>query len=174
MKKIFLILGILSFCLIVHAQKNKRFIFSTAIGSGIDMTMPIHTPFTWQLTGHYKLNEQVLVGAGTGFSFYEKMLIPVYADIKFLITQPRKITPFIEGSGGYSFVPYKNTNGGLYLYPSLGVQYSISKEHQLYMTLGYEIQKFERLKTFTNPLYTAEFVEKLNHNLVSLRIGYTF
>lgn len=48
---------------------------------------------------------------GTGLSIYEKALIPLFANVKFAITKPRKFTPYIECGVGYSFAPDKNANG---------------------------------------------------------------
>ena len=110
----------------------------------------------------------------TGLSIYEKALIPLFADAKFLIIKPRKFTPYIECGVGYSFAPDKNANGGFYLNPSAGVEYSICKSKKLFLALGYESQKIERLKTQKQSLFTAEFAEKLSHNAISIKIGFIF
>ena len=113
-------------------------------------------------------------GIGTGLSIYEKALIPLFADAKFLIIKPRKFTPYIKCGVGYSFAPDKNANGGFYLNPSAGVEYSIYKSKKLFLALGYESQKLEQLKTQKQSLFTAEFAEKLIHNAISIKIGFIF
>lgn len=160
--------------LVANAQETKCFSFATTIGTGIDMSTPSSTPFSWQVTGHYNLNNRFAVGLGTGLSFYEKLLIPLYADVKFMIIKPKKITPFLECAAGYSFAPDKDANGGFFLNPSVGVQYSIHNDKKLFLALGYEIQKLERLKKYENQFIATEFSEKLNHNLLSFKVGFMF
>lgn len=156
------------------AQKKEHFTFATSVGTGIDMSEPAATPFSLQVLGYYAINKRFSVGVGTGLSIYEKVLIPLFADTKFLIIKPRKFTPYIECGVGYSFAPNKNANGGFYLNPSAGVEYSICKSKKLFLALGYESQKFERLKTQKQSLFTAEFAEKLSHNAISIKIGFMF
>ena len=63
----------------VKAQTNgeSKISFATTIGTGLSMSTPSSTPFTWQVLGYYKLTDRWSTGVGTGLSFYEKMLIPV-------------------------------------------------------------------------------------------------
>jgi len=53
--------------------------------------------------GYYNLTEKWSLGAGTGLSFYEKMLIPLYGDVRFQIGRERKFTSYLEFAAGYSF-----------------------------------------------------------------------
>lgn len=101
-------------------------------------------------------------------------LIPLFADAKFLITKPIKFTPYIECGVGYSFAPDKNANGGFYLNPSVGIENSIYESKKLFLALGYESQKLEQLKTQKQSLFTAEFAERLNHNAISIKIGFIY
>lgn len=174
MKKIAYILAILLIGMVVNAQEVKRFSFSTTLGTGIDMSEPSSTPFVWQAAGYYNVNNRFAIGVGTGLSVYEKLLIPLFADVKFLIIKPKKFTPFVECGVGYSFAPNKHANGGGFLSPSVGVQYTLSQEKKLFLALGYEVQKLERLKTYKDDYLTTEFSEKLNHNLISVKVGFIF
>ena len=45
---------------------------------------------------------------------------------------------------------------------------------KLLVQMGYDMQKLERLKRSENDIVSAEFVEKLNHNIISLKIGFEF
>ena len=159
MKKIILLIIVSCTVVMATAQQTERFTFATSVGTGIDMNEPSATPFTWQALGYYAINKRFSVGIGTGLSIYEKALIPLFADAKFLITKPRKFTPYIECGVGYSFAPDKNANGGFY---------------KLFLALGYESQKLEQLKTQKQSLFTAEFAEKLSHNAISIKIGFIF
>lgn len=174
MKKTIFTLLIYFVCLSTQAQKNDRLTFSIAIGTGIDLTQPASTPFTWQITGNYKLHPRFSFGIGTGLSFTQKMLIPLFANLKFDLTKPAKFTPFIAGDAGYGFAPSPNASGGLYFHPSLGLGYTIYPDHLLFMAIGYEIQKLERTKTVRNSFFTTEYIEKLNHHWISIRIGFAF
>ena len=174
MKKIILLM--IASCTIATAtaRQKEHLTFATSVGTGIDMSKPATTPFSWQVLGYYTINKQFSAGIGTGISIYEKTLIPVFANVKFTITKLKKFTPYIECGVGYSFAPYKNANGGFYLNPSAGIQYSVYRNKRLFLALGYESQKIERVKTQEQPLFTAEFAEKLNYNVISIKIGFMF
>lgn len=175
MKKIFLTLIVL-FAVVtgVKAQDSDHFSFATTIGTGIPMSTPASTPFEWQVLGYYNFNHRFSAGVGTGISVYEKALIPLFADAKFNITKPRKFTPYLECGAGYSFAPDKNANGGLYLNPSVGVQWAVCTKMKLLFAVGYEMQKYERLKNYNNQYFETEFKEQLNHNSISIKIGVLF
>lgn len=66
MKKIFLTLVVL-FAVVagVKAQDSDRFSFATTIGTGIAMSTPSSTPFTWQVLGYYNFNQRFSAGIGT-------------------------------------------------------------------------------------------------------------
>lgn len=174
MKKRACILAILLIGMIANAQEARHFDFATTLGTGIKMSEPSSTPFEWQVTGYYNINKRFAVGVGTGLSFYEKLLIPLFVDAKFLIIKPKKFTPFVECGIGYSFAPGKHANGGGYLNPSVGVQYTLFQDKKLFLSLGYEVQKLERLKTYKDSYLATEFSEKLNHNLISVKVGFIF
>ena len=174
MKKFILLIIVSCTVAMATAQQTERFTLATSVGTGIDMNEPSGSPFTWQVLGYYAIIKRVSVGIGTGLSIYEKALIPVFADTKFLIVKPQKFTPYIKCGVGYGFAPNKNANGGFYLNPSIGVEYSICESKKLFLALGYESQKLERLKTQKQLLFTAEFAEKLSHNLISIKIGFMF
>lgn len=174
MRKIVFALLLVITSVTLNAQLPERLSLSTSIGTGISMSAPASTPFTWQILGHYEINNRFSAGIGSGVSCYEKVLIPLFADVKFAITKPRKFTPYLECGIGYSFAPNKNANGGFYLNPSVGVQYKIHHKMLLFFALGYELQKLERLKRYENSLLITEFAEKLNHNSISLKIGFIY
>ena len=77
MKKFIFTLILLS-CITIYADgqtDNKHFSYTTYIGTGLSMSQPSCTPFTWQIMGHYHINQRLTIGAGSGLSIYEKALI---------------------------------------------------------------------------------------------------
>lgn len=170
---------IILLCIAVSSAKaqnifKEKISFATTIGTGLSMSEPSCTPFTWQVLGYYSLTERWSVGAGTGLSSYEKMLIPVYGNIRFQIGRERKFTPYAECATGYSFAPSGNTNGGFFMNPSIGIQYPLKNKMKLQLAVGYELQELERLKRHTDNYFLKEFEEQLSHHSISFKIGLRF
>lgn len=173
MKKATLIL--LLILLVQTAQgQTRRFSYAMTIGTGIALNEPSSTPFSWQVAGYYNIGSRFSAGIGTGVSCYEKTLIPLFGDVRFLMIRPRRFTPFLECSAGYAFAPGKDANGGLYFNPSIGVKYALRSGIKLLLSTGYEIQKMERLKSYNDNYVSSGFSEKLRHNSISLKAGILF
>lgn len=174
-RTIFIILLSIS-AISVKAQNmlKEKISFATTVGTGLSMTEPSVTPFTWQVLGYYNLTNRWAVGVGTGLSFYEKTLIPVYGDVRFQIGRERKFTPYAELAIGYSFAPTSNTNGGSFINPSIGVQYPLKNKMKLQLAVGYELQDLKRLKTHNDDYFSKEFAEQLNHHSISFKLGLRF
>lgn len=175
MKNWFLLLGmLLASSSAAQAQDSARVSVASTVGIGIALNSPASTPFSWHVVGYYNLHRRLAVGVGTGVSCYEKTLIPLFADLKFLVTRPRRFTPFVECGAGYGFATSCDANGGLLLNPSVGVQWAASPKLKVLLAVGYELQQMERLKQASTPYFTAEFAERLRHNSLSIRIGVLF
>jgi hypothetical protein len=156
-------------------NKECQISFVTTVGTALPvMNTSSSMPLTWQVLGYYHLAERWSVGVGTGLSFYEKTLIPVFGDVKFQIGKSRKFTPYAELGMGYSFAPESNANGGFFMNPSIGIQYPLKKKIKLQLAIGYELQELERLKTQTDSYFSKEFAEKLSHHSVSVKLGLSF
>lgn len=172
MKRIlFISIFVLAVILTYGQSDTHRFSYSTTIGTGMAMSTPSKTPFSWQVLGYYNLTPRWSVGAGSGISVYEKPLLPLFADVKFRIIKPRKWTPYIECGAGYSFALTKDAAGGFYLSPTIGIEYAICPKAKLLFSLGYELQKLERLKSYQDNHFFSEFQEQLNHNSLTFKIG---
>ncbi|MDR1115211.1 MAG: hypothetical protein LBL33_03510 [Tannerella sp.] len=166
-------------CIAVSSAKaqtgdESKISFATTVGTGLSMSEPSSTPFTWQVLGYYNLTGRWAAGVGTGLSFYEKMLIPVYGDIRFQIGRERKFTPYAELGAGYSFAVAGNTGGGFFLNPSIGIQYPLKNKMKLQLAVGYELQELERLKKHADNYFLKEFEERLNHHSISFKAGLRF
>jgi hypothetical protein len=157
-----------------NENKKCKYSFASTIGTAIPATTPSSTPFTWQVLGYYNLTERWAAGVGTGLSFYEKALIPLFGDVKFQIGRTRKFTPYTELGIGYSFAPENDANGGSFINPSFGIRYALKNDMKIQFAVGYELQELERLKEQTDDYYIKEFSEKLTHHSVSLKLGVIF
>lgn len=174
MKKIVFLVVIICIVSVVKAQVRERLSFASTVGTSFAMSVPKSMPFTWQILGYYNFNDRWAGGIGTGLSFYEKILVPLFGDVRFNLTRPRRYVPYLECGVGYSFASAKDACGGFYLNPSVGVQYTIGGKKKVLLAVGYERQAFERLKKHENRYFTAEFKERLYHDGISLRIGFMF
>ena len=106
--------------------------------------------------------------------FYEKALIPVFADIGYQLAAAKRWVPYLQCSMGYSFAPEKDVNGGYFFNSTIGIQYAIHDKTKLLLGIGYEIQNLERLKKHESNEYATEFQEKLHHNSISIKLGILF
>lgn len=177
MKKLFVVLAAMLLAapaIAVRGQKMPRFACSTAVGTGIALGRPASTPFVLRVTGYYNVGRRFSVGAGTGLSFYEKALVPLHADVKFLLARPRRFTPYAECAAGYAFALRDDANGGLLLAPAVGVQYALRGGMHLFFSAGYELQKLERLREYRGDRFSAAFCEKLGHGSLSFQVGVLF
>lgn len=176
MKKLLFIIALL-FATSFNANgqtDNSRFSYTTYFGTGIPMSKPSHTPFSWQVMSHYHINRRFAIGAGSGLSVYEKTLIPLYASVQFFLTRPKKFTPYLECNIGGVFAPAKEANGGLYLSPAFGGHLRITSKLKMNFAVGYELQKLNRLKKHTDDYFYTEFKEELSHSSFTFKIGVTY
>lgn len=174
MRKLFLVLFVICGGMIARGQETGRLTYTATAGVGIALNEPASTPFLWQVIGYYNLNKRFSAGVGTGISCYEKTSIPVFADIRFMVINPRQFTPYLSGAAGYAFVPAKRANGGLYVHPSAGVLYDFRNNLKFLLAVGYELQKSERLKDYEDSYFKTEFSEKLKHNSFVVKLGVVF
>lgn len=176
MKQIVFIILISMAFVTVKSQtiSDNRLSFATTIGMGFPVGKLSSNPVAWQVTGYYNLTDRWSVGIGTGLSFYEKTLIPVYGDIRFQIGRERKFTPYAGFATGYSFAPSDNAHGGYFLNPSIGIWFPLKNKLKLQLATGYELQYLERLKSQTDPYFRKEFSEKQSHHSLFIRLGLNF
>lgn len=156
-------------------KEDRRFAVATSLGSGIALNRPAKTPFTWQVKGYYGVTSRLFAGIGTGISVYEKTLLPVFAEAKYVLGRSREFTPYMACEAGYAFAfDRKEANGGLYLVPAIGVHYRVARGVRLTFAVGYELQKFDRVKSHRDDHFLTEFKERLSHQSVAFRLGVIF
>ncbi len=174
MKCKLIFLSIVLLPLVLKGQNEGKFGYTTTLGTNIPLSQPSHTPFIWHVLCHYHITQRLSAGGGTGLSFYEKMLIPVFADIKYKIGPNRRFTPYAACGAGYAFAPSKQATGGFYLNPSVGIYYPVNPMFGLQLAVGYEIQTLKRVKEQTDHSFAKAFEEKLNHRSLSIKLGLSF
>lgn len=174
MKRVIFLLAAAVAATAVSAQNASRFSCSVALGTGFVPGESASVPFVVRISGYYRVSPRFSAGAGTGLSFYEKSLIPFYADVRLLLARPRRFTPYAGCSAGYAFAVQREANGGLLLSPAFGVQYALCAKGRLFLEAGYEMQRLERLCGYAGPHFTAQFAEKLRHGTILLKIGFLF
>ena len=176
MKKFIFIFALLSFITVCADGQtdSRRLSYTTYIVTGFSMNQPSYTPFNWQIVSHYHISQRFAIGAGSGLSVYEKLLIPLYASAQFYITKPRRLTPYLECHIGGSFATDREANGGFYLSPSIGAQFKVNRKFKLNLMAGYELQKLERTKKQEDPYFHTTFKEELSHHSITLKIGLTY
>lgn len=155
-------------------KKPQQFTLSTSIGTGIAIDSPSQTPLLWQLCGYYNVSRRFSIGAGTGISVYEKILLPLFADAKFRLTKPHLFTPYLNCGIGYSVALSTDCNGGFLFSPGIGTEIPIYKKMKLFVSIGYEYQRLERIKKHKGEYFSAEFSEELRHNSITFKAGITF
>lgn len=156
-------------------KEGQRFVVATSLGSGIALNRLAKIPFTWQVKGYYGVTSRLFTGVGTGISVYEKTLLPVFAEVEYMLSRPREFTPYVACGAGYAFAfDRKEANGGLYLVPAIGVQYRVAQGVRLTFAVGYELQKLDRVKSHRDDHFLSEFKERLSHQSVAFRLGVIF
>lgn len=155
-------------------KKLQQFTLSTGIGTGIAIDSPSRTPLLWQLCGYYNVSRRFSIGAGTGISIYKKTLLPLFADAKYRLTKPHLFTPYLNCGIGYSVALSADCNGGFLFSPGIGTEIPVYKKMKLFVSIGYEYQRLERIKKYKDEYLSAEFNEELRHNSISFRAGIIF
>ena len=75
---------------------------------------------------------------------------------------------------GYGIALASDANGGFMVNPAAGVAYNLLCGAKLFLAVGYEGQRLERLRKFQNDIISAEFAEELNHSVIAVRVGVEF
>lgn len=100
-------------------------------------------------TSHgYQFSDKLFLGAGAGAHLYSEgvdniIIIPVFVDARYNISSG-KIIPFVGLKAGYSIgltdAITAGSTSGLYVAPTVGVKYRMTRRMALNLTLGYTAQ----------------------------------
>lgn len=156
-------------------EESKAIHYQITLGTAIPISTPSTVPFSLQGEILYAFNNRLMAGGGTGLSLYDKeMLIPLFAGMRYNITKPARFTPFLGCDAGYSFAPTGDVNGGLYLSPALGMQIVLFSKYAVLLSVGYELQKLDRLKEYETTAFISAYRESLSHHGLSIKLGVAF
>ncbi len=121
-------------------------------------------------TSHgYQFNPYLFLGAGIGMEYHtnwESFFVPVFADVRGYIL-PGRISPYVGLKVGYSF----GDGSGLYLNPTVGASFMISKKFAMNLSLGYNLQKAD-MDYYYNDYYIGESKENIGGFTIKLGVEF--
>lgn len=159
----------------LHAQTLKdRLCFQTNIVIGAPLPDQDIKPLSLLGSAEYKIHSRFSAGLGTGLSKLDHLMIPVFATFHWSMTKPHQITPFVECNIGHTFTPVKNVNGGFFFTPSIGIRYQLKGNQSLKLSIGYELQEYDQLKSHESSFAFTQYVENISNHAITAGIGFTF
>ena len=90
------------------------------------------------------------------------------------MSKPHRFTPFVGCNIGHAFVPKEHVSGGFYLSPAVGISYQLKDRQRLSLSIGYELQEYNRLTTYESALYLTQYIENISNHALTASIGFTF
>jgi len=132
----------------------------------------------------WQFNQHLYAGAGIGYEFYEWGVMPLFADVKYILNS-NPVTPVFSCRVGYGFPLSKSNNnsdfyepagktfGGVLLNPEVGIGIPIG-QNALLISLGYHYQEL----SYEEQLYQWSYYQSkrvyTHFNRISLRLGFVF
>ncbi len=177
MKKSIAIILLLLLTINIEGQERYtagRCFFMSTLGTGFSAENQSIQPLEWLISFNYRVTDRFSAGAGTGITYLKNTLFPLFGNLSFDLTPDRILKPFIGLSAGYSFAAANGVNGGLNLFPSLGVIYKVKGSRRLLFQAGYEIIQYSRIKKYEDNYFESEFIEYLNYKTISIKLGIIF
>jgi len=148
------------------------------MGQGQDGFIPV--PSITTVNG-WQVNKRLFTGIGIGFEYYEWSIMPLFADVKYMLGKDN-VQPFVSFKLGYGIPIGKSGNswitehnGGIQLNPEVGVRLVFSEKSSLLLSIGYHYQQLNYKEN--NYYYWGSPYETTVHtdyNRVSLRAGFLF
>jgi len=130
-----------------------------------------------------EINPHLFIGLGVGFRYLStsrsetnnKIFIPVFADLTGYLLNG-SVSPFLSFAAGYSFHATSNNentgigiDGGLLLFPSLGVRIKFSENAGVHFRFGYELQRFSRYE-----LWGSAHSSLRDFRALTFKVGFFF
>lgn len=154
-------------------------------GQGQNGLLPV--PSLTTVNG-WQINKRLFTGIGIGYEYYEWSVMPVFADIKYMLGSDNFI-PYGSFKIGYSFPISKpsdvyddyNNNaskyyGGIQVSPEAGFRILLSDNTSLMMSIGYHFQQlsYRQLNYYWWNNTGNESTVHTDFNRISLRVGFLF
>lgn len=136
--------------------------------------------FSILMTNGYGFRNNVTAGLGLGLEFFEQTQLPVFIDLRWILTD-RSIAPVLMLKGGYSFMLedprdndwYDYTGMGGFLWATgLGVQFRLNPHNILSVGMLYRYQN--STVSHTDVWYGDEIRVTKVYNRLAFRIGIAF
>ena len=143
-----------------RAQQRNHTLRAT-VGTGIALDVPATTPVLTQFIAAKQLSKHWALGVGTGFSLYEKPLIPIFAHANYRMARWGNVSFTAEANVGGTIL-----HAGGYVAPAVGVNY-----RRYHLSVGYEYQSLKRIKQNETPHFVSAYREELSHHTATLRLG---
>ncbi len=190
MKKIFLLLTVVTFVMNSNAQSRSKG-YKGFVDAGYSIGVGDYDFGRFEInTSHgYQFNPYIFLGAGAGLHFmssYEtsdmdipldvrdsEVDIPIFANFRCNFIK-KKVSPFVDVRGG----TYVTNHGGLYVNASVGCSVTLNEKQAVYLAVGYSSEKleFETFSRFTSKTsldYTRK-ATKYDTESITLKIGFEF
>lgn len=169
------------------SEKGFYNITSVALlfGQGQNGFLPVPSLST---VNGWQFNKRLLTGIGISYEYYEWSVLPVFAEVKYMLGSER-IIPYGSLKLGYGFPIsspsdyYEDSNGnitkyygGIQLNPEAGIRILLSNKSSFLLSLGYH---FQQLSYKENNYYwwnsnNFETTVHTDFNRISVRAGFMF
>lgn len=191
MKKVFLLLALLSSVICSNAQNTAKNCYRGFVDAGYSVGIGDYNFGRFEVnTSHgYQINPYLFIGAGAGLHFMysyktkdmdipldvrdSKVDIPVFANIRCNFLK-KKVSPFVDVKGG----TYVTNDGGLYVNASAGCRFSINEKQAINLSIGYATEKlqfetFDRFISHTSMDYT-KYNTLYDTEAITIKLGFEF
>ncbi len=128
----------------------------------------------------YKWENHICTGAGLGIEFFEYMIIPTFADLRYQWLN-RTISPYVLFNAGYAFPlqdpesywgTINDAKGGMLWSTGIGTNFRINEHNAVSLGLIYRYQKLRTIYTTEWNDEETEILKK--YERLSIRIGLVF
>jgi hypothetical protein len=153
-------------------QKGYSMIAEICPSIGID-DMDGKTSIGLQVINGYQINPHLNIGAGLGLHkhFGGNTYAPIFLDLR-IAFMPKRVSPFLDLAGGWALGLVDEKESGVYLNPSFGVRFFVSRNTALQMSLGYRYQETSVTYQGWDPYGYYNIKEETdNLNAITLKFG---
>lgn len=184
MKHFILIFLIIANALSVTAQKESatvahefsdKLAYRSSIGIGIPLSDADDRGVSFLSSVEYQLLSSLSAGVGTGIEHCNHTFLPLFANLNWNVYRVHNVVvPLLSCNAGYSFSLNKQTSGGLYFAPSVGVIVYIKGRNSLFCTIGYESQNYRQKVTFSSSQILTQYIANECNSCILVKVGWVY